>query len=315
MFLNIERAVLIGHPTNDLTPEPHLGGGVSYMTGGLKRLGIKHIDVLTMLPSKHPYIDELESYGATLYLLSSKEIHITSFDNQYTEEGDRTQLLIDRAGQITKELLTQQSKELFKNSLVVVTPVIGEVDENTYPYLKNHAQLLAVLPQGYFRAFDQLPQEVKHVRWKNFESYLREVDITILSNEDLTIDGEFDSELLKQIKICSPITILTQGARGAIIFYEDKEISISTLEIETEEAKDFTGAGEVFAAGFLAEYIKHGNLHEAGVFGCLYATIKVLGIGGIGLNSIPTQEQIETFIAENTERFAKFLAKNNLDAL
>lgn len=305
---SIKKAVAIGHITNDISPEPHLGGGASYTAVTLARLGFR-TTIITKCRINDPYVHQLRKMNVKTITLSSEVNTITTFDNQYNEEGKRTQFVRDKQTPITRKDLNSLPDSV-QDALILVAPVIGEVDMDTYPYLAIKNRMLAVIPQGYFRSISETGK-VEQTPWAGFEEYLSHAKVTIFSDEDITIDGDFDNNLLTQIKSLSDITIVTRGERGATIFYNKGEdrFEIKAYKLLAGEAKDFTGAGDVFAATFLAHYMSHKDIQTAGVFACLFAAIKIKAGNGIGLNSVPTYYQLRQ---ENPSRVQQFADQNNI---
>lgn len=309
----------IGHITNDLEPASHLGGGVSYSGVAAARLGISS-HIITECPPNHSYIQELTNLGVKVHRLPAVsprlESAITSFRNFYDEKGRRHQIVSQRQDDINT-LDLPHFPAISKDAIILVAPVVGEVNVELYPFFAKQG-LLVVTPQGYFRSIEE-DGMVKRSPWKDIEA-LSHAKITILSDEDLTFDQDkgMDTNLLNKIREYCQITVLTQGENGATIFEKGKsEVHVGVFRLEKNELRDFTGAGDSYASAFVDHYSLWGNLKEAGVFASLYSALKIRGLGGegIGLATIPTREQVQTFVRDNEERFNEFLRENGLRTL
>ncbi len=289
----MQKFVAIGHITNDLEPMDHLGGSVAYTTVAASRLGYDSA-VITKAPKNHPYKKYLEGLGIKVYLLPSLLDNITSFKNFYDEKGKRTQIITQKQEQITVKDLQSLDKGILREALILVAPVIGEVNLDTFNFLSRQG-FLALTPQGYFRGVGRQGKIFQN-RWVNFEENLRNAKVVIFSEEDITISGQKDLSVLDQIKKIVPITVLTEGERGATVFKGREAIHVDAYPLLPKQLVDFTGAGDSFATAFLLEYFKEKDVKKAATYACYFAAIKIMGLGGIGINSIPDRKQMEKII-------------------
>ena len=116
----------------------------------------------------------------------------------------------------------------------------------------------------------------------------REEFIDLINNSaDLIFANESEikslyetSELDIAIKKCqetNKIFAVTLGDKGAKIIYKDVIVNIKAEKID--KLVDTTGAGDLFAAGFLAEYIKTQDLESSGKQGVKMASIIIQQFG------------------------------------
>jgi sugar/nucleoside kinase (ribokinase family) len=281
--------VAIGHIANDIYPAPHLGGGVSYSAITARRLGYD-AHIYTKCSPDSPYIEELQDMGIVVHLLPTKRNTTTSFDNQYDAEGHRTQKAFDIQESITVSDI-KSLQDIPIGSTILVAPIAGEVDMALYPYLSEKGKL-SVTPQGYFREI--MPDgTVKQKKWDGFTQFLKGT-IVVLSEEDIMIHGKKDEQLLNEIIRSSAIVALTEGERGVTV--HENGTSFHTNAYHVLETKDFTGAGDVFAAVFISEIARNKDTIAASVEACFVAAMKIKSItGGIGIHSIPTTDEIQKF--------------------
>ena len=116
----------------------------------------------------------------------------------------------------------------------------------------------------------------------------REEFIDLINNSaDLIFANESEikslyetSELDVAINKCqktNKIFAVTLGDKGAKIIYKDVVVNIKAEKID--KLVDTTGAGDLFAAGFLAEYIKTQDLESSGKQGVKMASIIIQQFG------------------------------------
>lgn len=303
--------VFLGHITNDTVPRPHVGGGVVYSAIAAKRLlgSEANVSIITKCPPNHGYIKEIEGFGIKVHNLSNSN-KITTFENFYDQEGNRRQRVLEVQEDITVDEYEKFSSEIKDGSLIVVAPVIDEVDPRLFPKLAQKGTL-AVTPQGYFRRIGE-DSVVRQRRWPNIDA-LKDSEVVILSDEDIGGSEQLLQEIAKRTKTL----VLTEGKRGSRVFKEGKEeFRAKIFELEEGEVNDPTGAGDTYATAFLVNYRETGNLREAAVFASLVAAIKVDGEREKrGIETIPTLEQVRGFIDNNRGRYSVFLEENGIASL
>ncbi|HUQ85094.1 MAG TPA: PfkB family carbohydrate kinase [Candidatus Limnocylindrales bacterium] len=305
----IERLVAVGHVVED-TAEPVnvIGGGVSYAGIAARNLGLE-VQVITKLPEGHRFTDTLVKRGISVLTLPTEYDGITTFTNRYGPFGERKQVLLDRQEDITATELKNIPADNFRNTVFLVASVMGEVDTRSIPYLAKYG-LVVVTPQGYFRDTNE-DGTVFQREWSGFEEDLSAAAITILSEEDIAIGGIIDDSLLDRITSASPITVLTRGRMGAIVYQGGMDTTINAFFLKEDEIKDFTGAGDSFAAAFIAKFIKSGSAIEAGVYAAFFSAVKIAALSGVGIESIPTLGQLEQFKKEHPSEVNAFLKSNS----
>jgi sugar/nucleoside kinase (ribokinase family) len=112
-----------------------------------------------------------------------------------------------------------------------------------------------------------------------FKALLPDVDI-LLGNESeaLELTGESDVEAaLRALTKTCPVVALTRGPAGAIAADHNGTVSVPAEPVD--ELEDTTGAGDLFAAGFLLGLARERPLEECLRLGTLAAAEVITHIG------------------------------------
>jgi 1D-myo-inositol 3-kinase len=304
------RFVAVGHIVNDITPSHHLGGGVSYSAVAAYRLG-HEAHIVTKCPSNHRYLADLNGMGVQVHVLPTALDGITSFANVYEGE-QRRQRVTDVQESIALPDSSSLPRDLFAHAVVLVAPVVGEVDINLFPVLAR-SKSLAVTPQGYFREIGP-DGSVTQKHWAGVGTVRGHARAIVLSEEDISTSLEnIDQEMLDALVSACPILALTRGGKGSIICEAGEATRVGAFPLTHDEEKDFTGAGDPFAAAFITELAKGRSCKAAAVSAALFAALKIMGVGpGIGMETIPTRDAVTQFVTANPMRMQNFLQRENV---
>lgn len=105
------------------------------------------------------------------------------------------------------------------------------------------------------------------------------VDILFSNEREITalMEAPDTETALKKAQGLSPIVVVTRSEKGSIVLTPDARVEIAPQKVE--EVFDVTGAGDLYAAGFLFGYTRQMSLAECGKIGSLAAAeiIKFLG--------------------------------------
>lgn len=317
--MSLEKFVAIGHISEDVKPERHLGGAVSYGAVVASRLGWNSY-IITKCSSNSDYIGQLIRFGVTPCVLPIRnpefEDKITTFDNVYDAKGNRSQIVLAIQEPISLKDKENFPQDVLRDSIILAAPITGkEIDMKLFPELAEMGDVY-ITPQGYFRQIGK-GGIVTQKKWSGFEEYLSSTKGVILSDEDITIGGRFDKELRDKIIASTPLVALTQGKEGVTIYADEKEFChTGTFPLKEEELKDFTGAGDTFATAFILALKKNNrDIKIASVIASFFAAVKINGIGGIGIDSIPTRGQVAGFIEKNQARVSEYLKREGSGSL
>src|SRR5262249_29424666 len=154
-------------------------------------------------------------------------------------------------------------------SLVLLAPVINEVDAGLTTMFVDAA--VAAAAQGWLRGLHR-NGAVRTVRWEAAAQTLRGLQALFVSAEDVQGQEPAMTEWIQRV----PIAVVTAGPRGALLYVNGDRYEVRPRRaVET----DATGAGDVFAATFLARYRRDGDPWDAAEAATCAASLSVEGVG------------------------------------
>ena len=112
---------------------------------------------------------------------------------------------------------------------------------------------------------------MRHEAWTG-APYWAGADVLFASDEDLQGDEDELRRWVSEVRVVA----VTRSTRGARVFVEGK---LFEMEAYPSEEVDATGAGDVFATGFLARLHETQDVGEAARFGAAAASLSVEGVG------------------------------------
>ena len=95
------------------------------------------------------------------------------------------------------------------------------------------------------------------------------LDVMFINEDEARMNGASPQVLLEG---GARIAVMKLGNRGCAIYTGDREYLCPAFEVE---ARDTTGAGDCFVAGFLAAMLRGANLPEAGHFANAVAALSI----------------------------------------
>lgn len=256
------RLLSVGHVSRDRRPGGDvLGGSVTYGTLAARKLGWEAAILTSAGPDFEP---EREIPGVPVFLRRSPTT--TRFVNEYDEDGRRRQVVTARADDVGLDPLPDSWRD---PDALLLGPLVGELAGVGATALA--AGCVGAIAQGYVRAVDASGRV--HAReWARPERDLLGVHVLFLSEHDLPDADARARELLAVV----PMIALTRGWRGLTLLTRQGTHEVPSLP---RPEVDPTGAGDVFAAGFLVRYQETGDPLEAAAFGACAASCAVEGVG------------------------------------
>lgn len=207
-----------------------------------------------------------------------------AFENAYDEEGNRTQRCLN----ITPKLLFEElPKEYFSSKAFYIAPIMGEVDLELLKELKRKGITLMLDPQGLMRNVGDDGRVKLTFNQKELEPVFELVDIVKIGKDEVQASNMKIKDLIEWLKsIEVSVGIVTRGKEKVIIISENTIIEMPTINVEVE---DPTGAGDVFGAAFLSEYLRGYDAAEAAKIANIAAGLKIRYKGP---NGFPTRQEV-----------------------
>lgn len=274
--------LLIGHVTQDLTPNgPVLGGTVSYASLTARALGMR-VGIVTSCRSDFK-MPELE--GIPIVIAPSE--HTTTFENIYTPNG-RVQYLRNQAAKLTLDLVPPQWR---KAPVVHLGALDWEIGEDLLDAFPN--ALVGLTLQGWLRNWDHTGRvHFRPLQEKEATTLLQKASAVVLSIEDV----QGDESMIEELHSVARILVVTEGAAGARLYWNGDG---RRFRPPFREEVDPTGAGDIFAAAFFCRLYTTNDPWEAARFATKLASFSVLRRG---LQGVPTSDEVKESLFEVIEK-------------
>jgi sugar/nucleoside kinase (ribokinase family) len=253
--------VAVGHVTLDhFGDEVRLGGAALYAAVTADRLGLT-AGILTSHGEDFP----LDLIPSRIEVVSVPAKTTTVFEHELQGE-DRTMRVTSVAAPLGEADVPEDWRDA---GLVLLAPVMNEVEARMAAAFADAS--VAAAAQGWLRGLAR-DGGVRTVRWDAAPQTLRRLQALFLSGADVRGQESAMTEWIQRV----PIAIVTAGRRGALLY-----VNGDRYEVRPRRAveADPTGAGDVFAATFLARYRCDGDPWEAAEAATCAASLSVEGVG------------------------------------
>jgi sugar/nucleoside kinase (ribokinase family) len=260
------RVLVCGHVTLDRYGEEMLPGGSAYYAGQAYHALGARVSVATAAGADFPR-GALEGVEAQVAPARST----TSFENRYALDGRRSQLVTALAPPVDPAALAPAWRTA---DVLHLAPIAAEIDVRIWRQAVR-ARIVGVGLQGLVRAV--LPGgEVAQPRWEFDPDHLAGVGAVFVGEDDLAGQGD----LLDRLASAVPIVAFTKGERGCEVITRGRTQRVGVFRTREVEP---TGAGDVFAAGFLLALARGESPVEAARLGTAAASVVVEARAGEAL--------------------------------
>lgn len=248
-----------------------VGGSASNFIIGTSRLGVK---TGIMARVGHDYFGkvaekEFEKKGVETQRLLMTDEKTGMVFIAVGPHGERSMYTFIGANQKFK--LEKEDINYIKGSKILH---ITQMYQNVVEKASKHANCLSFNPGHILSSFGV----------NKLEKIIKRTDILFLNEKEMNILTEMQMDEGAQILIDMgvPKVIVTSGKDGATLYTEKKVIHSPAKKVKSI---DTTGAGDAFAAGFIAAYVKEKELKECMKFANSVASYCVTKSGA--LNTTP----------------------------
>jgi len=261
--------------------ERTLGGTVSYAAPTYAAFGHR-VGIVTSAARNEPLLEELRPFSELAVVPSEQTL---TYENVYSESG-RRQYVRATASPISVGDIPGKWKSA---RCLHLGPLAGEI--NPLEIARGFPNAMIMLtPQGMMRRWDE-DGLVKFRPWFD-ENAFRLIDIVIYSEEDVRQLPLYTEKLRK----VSRHLVVTNGSRGGTYYGGGEAMRYDSIAVD---ARDLTGAGDVFAASLLGSLpALNGDVASAVR---LAARLAACSVTRSGLASAPTTAEIAAEMLSSTE--------------
>lgn len=208
-----------------------------------------------------PYGRDFLSYIKNVSLYPSHPIQDWTLIYENKSLGKiRTQKALNR--EYAKPLLVDERIVDILNSsdLIFFAPLTADYDPayvNDLFSKTNHNSIKILIPQGYYRDFDNKNNIVQ----RNFVEADRLIpmfDFVILSEQDHKDIKTISESWSKKTQV-----IMTLGDKGSLYLYKNKSLSVDVEAVAFENIVDSVGSGDIFSASFGYRFKLTNNIQES----------------------------------------------------
>ena len=282
--------IVVGHVAIDVNVLPWgvienaLGGTPTY--AGLALVALrKNVGVISKVGAD--FLDKFPPLYSKLGLDTEGILvageYTTTFENTYDEAGNREQVCKHVAARISTDDIPRAYQDA---GGFYVSPIADEVTAGVLESIKRKGNIIMLDPQGLFRKIGDGGKVEIHPR-EDLSDFLRYVDIVKIGRDEArALKGEA-RKVLKSLREMGPkIAILTQGEKSCTMLSDEGFSEVKSLKVD---ARDLTGAGDVFGAAFLARYLDTRDAVKSAKFASAAAGLKIRYKGPTGF---PSEKEI-----------------------
>jgi len=258
----------------------YMGGGGFYSSLSLSRMGVETVLFTAYGSDMNPeWVEQLERKGVEVYRVELERSIV--FENVY-QDSSRLQ---KSSGEPSRKISVDRSR-LTGLSAVHVTPVLNEVDLTVFKELEEAGCRVSIDAQGFIRSSGKNGC-VQHVKRMVPENLLAGVGYVHMNVDEQLF---FLNRDVKELFEINPemVVELTNSEHGSMVVYKQGCFYMPSLEVNT---LDPTGAGDVYAAVFLAKHLETGSLLESSLYASACASIKAEKTGPFFDFSVEEVEQ------------------------
>ena len=262
----------VGHITLDkiITPgnKIEMAGGTSfYFSNAVQHLDLHYLLVTAIATPERRFVDALQTSGIEVKAFPSN--CTVCFENVYAQNMDeRVQKVWQKSNAFTVDQLQTINAGIFH-----LGPLLAD---DIPPELIRHLAARATVSldvQGYLREVKD--HNVHAIDWQLKRQLLPYISILKANEEEMyVLTGEKNVEAGAAILADWGVkeVIITCGSKGSVIYIDGSYVEVPAYI--NGPAKDATGCGDTYMAGYLYQRVKGASPLEAGQFASAMAGLK-----------------------------------------
>ena len=289
--------VATGHLIKETIKFPHktigpvLGSPVTYSSVAAARLGVK-TGIVTKVGKdisqdllKPLFEAEVDTTG-----LKIEGGHTTTNLLLYVTSGNKSFRYLKKAPDIS---LSDIPRSYLAAKIFYVCPINYEVSLETIRAIHSLDKIVAMDLGGWGGAASTThPKGEKdfHIL-KNLMKYLHIVKASAEDCQYLFHSQEIPGNEVPHLFVewGVKIGIVTLGENGSVVANKKTQFRVSAF---SGNVVDCTGAGDVYSAGFLAEYLRTKNMEKSALFASVAASLAIEDSGGVLAKRMPTRSEV-----------------------
>jgi predicted nicotinamide N-methyase/sugar/nucleoside kinase (ribokinase family) len=281
-------ALVCGHVTLDRAGGAVVPGGSAYYAArALAALGAS-VRVLTSAGPDFP-APALRGEKGSVEAVVVPAPATTTFENAYAPAGARTQRVLATAPPLDPGRLPAAWRE---PDLLLLAPVLGETDPAAFLAVAR-ARVVGLCVQGLVRAVQ--PDGKVTPRRLGADARLAGVGAAFVGEDEAAGQPDLVGVLAANV----PVVVLTRGAHGCEVHAGGR---VRRVGVHPAREVDPTGAGDVFAAGFLLALASGADPVEAARLGAAAASVAIEGRGGETLERVGEARERAAAVPVERER-------------
>jgi len=289
--------VVIGHVIKETIkfPErtigPILGSPAAYSSVAAARLGVK-AGITTRVGKDIPQdlLKPLFEAGVDTAGLKVEGEDTTTNLLLYDASGNKRFRYLKKAPDI---LFNDIPRSYLAAPIFYICPINYEVSLETIRYIHSLDKIVAMDLGGWGGAASTThPKGEKdyHIL-KKLMKYLRIVKASIEDCRYLFHSRDIPANEIPHLFVewGAKIGIVTLGENGSIVANKKKELRVPAF---SGNVIDCTGAGDVYSAGFLAEYLRTKNVEKSALFASATSSLVIEDSGGVSVKRMPDRAKV-----------------------
>jgi len=289
--------VAIGHLIKETIKFPHktigpvLGSPAAYSSVAAAKLGVK-TGITTKVGKDIPQdlLKSLLEAGVDTTGLKIEGEDTTINLLSYDASGNKTFRYLKKAPDI---LFNDIPRSYLAARIFYICPINYEVSLETISHIRSLGKIMAMDLGGWGGAASTAhPKGEKD--YHILRKLIKYLHIVKASTEDcryLFHSKDIPANEVPHLFVewGAKIGIVTLGKNGSIVADKKKEFRVPTF---SDNVVDCTGAGDVYSAGFLAEYLKTKNMEKSALFASATASLVIEDSGGVSAKRMPTRSEV-----------------------